>query len=76
LVRMEPVRIESVKTIPVPKTRNPRPKTDPHYSAAVQRAKDVAERLRRAGVIDADGHRIRTDIPADMQDGQDRDYGG
>lgn len=65
-----------MKTIPVPKARKPKPKTDPHYSAAVQRAKDVAERLRRAGIIDAEGHRIRTDLPADMLDGQDRDYGG
>ena len=66
----------TVKTIPVPKTADRKPKADPHYSAAVQRAKDVAQRLRRAGVIDAEGHRIRTDLPADMQDGQDRDYGG
>ena len=70
------VRMGPVKTIPVPKARSQKPKADPHYSAAVQRAKDVAERLRRAGVIDAEGHRIRTDLPADMRDGQDRDYGG
>jgi len=65
-----------VETIPVPKTRNRKPKADPHDSAAVQRANDVAQRLRRAGVIDAEGRRIRTDLPADMRDGQDRDYGG
>jgi len=64
-----------MKTNPVPKTRSQKPKADPHYSAAVQRAKDVAQRLRRAGVIDAEGHRIRTDLPADMRDGQDRRHG-
>ena len=70
------VRMGPVKTIPVPKIRSQKAKADPHYSAAVQRAKDVAQRLRREGVIDAEGRRVRTDIPADMLDGQDRDYGG
>jgi hypothetical protein len=65
-----------VNTIPVPKTRSRKPKADPHYSAAVRRAKDVAQGLRHEGVIDADGRRIRTDVPAGMRDGQDRDYGG
>ena len=69
------VRMGPVKTIPVPKTRSQKPKADPHYSAAVQRAKDVAQRLRRAGVIDAEGHRIRTDLPADLRDGQDLRHG-
>jgi hypothetical protein len=62
--------------IPVPKPRNQKPKADPHYPAAVRRAKEVAQRMREAGIIDADGRRIRKDLPADMQEGQDRDYGG
>jgi len=65
-----------VKTIPVPKARNQKPKADPHYPAAVQRAKDVVQRLRQSGIIDAEGRRIRKDLPADMQEGQVRDYGG
>lgn len=68
--------MESVKTMPVSKARNQKPKIDPHYPAAVQRAKETAQRLRREGIIDAEGHRIRTDLPVDMRDGQDRDYGG
>jgi hypothetical protein len=68
--------MEIVKTIPVPKARNQKAKPDPHYSASVQHAKEVALRLRRTGIIDAEGRRIRKDLPADMQEGQDRDYGG
>jgi hypothetical protein len=68
--------MEPVKTIPVPKARGRKPKPDPCYSAAVQRAKEVAQRLRSAGIIDAEGRRIRKDRPADMQEAQDRDYGG
>ena len=65
-----------VKTIPLPKARDQKPKADLHYSAAVQRAQEVAQRLRRTGIIDAEGRRIRKDLPADMLEGQDRDYGG
>jgi hypothetical protein len=36
----------------------------------------VTQRLRESGIIDAEGRRIRKDLPADMQEGQDRDYGG
>ena len=68
--------MEPVKTIPVPKAQDWKPKPDPRYSAAVQRAKEAAHRLRNAGIIDAQGRRIRKDLPADMQEGQDRDYGG
>jgi hypothetical protein len=65
-----------VKTIPVPKASNQKPKADPHYPAAVRRAKEVVRRLRQSGIIDAEGRRIRKDLPADMQKGADRDYGG
>ena len=68
--------MEPVKAIPVSKARNQKPKADPHYLAAARRAKEAVQRLRQSGIIDADGHRIRKDLPADMQEGQDRDYGG
>jgi hypothetical protein len=42
----------------------------------VERAKDAARRLQEAGIIDAQGRRIRKDLPSDMQEGQDRDFGG
>jgi len=69
-------KMKVVKTIPVPRERNQKPKEDPHYPAAVKRAKEAARRLQQAGIIDAKGHRIRKDLPADMQEGKDRDFGG
>jgi len=65
-----------VNTVHVPKETQGRPKADLHYPAAVKRAKDAAQRLQDAGIIDAEGRRIRQDTPADMQEGQDRDVGG
>jgi hypothetical protein len=65
-----------VKTILIPKIENRKPKTDPHYPAAVKRAKDAARRLQEMGIIDAKGRRIRKDLPVDMKEGQDRDVGG
>ena len=68
--------IEAVKTIPIRKTGHQMPKDDPHYPAAVERAKEAARRLRAAAIIDAEGRRIRKDLPPDMQESQDRDFGG
>jgi hypothetical protein len=65
-----------VKTIPIRRAGNTTPKADPHYPAAVERAKEAVRRLREAGIIDAEGRRIRKDLPPDMQEGQDRDFGG
>jgi hypothetical protein len=65
-----------VETVPVPKETQKRPKGDLHYPKAVKRAKDAALRLQAAGIIDSQGRRIHQDIPADMQEGQDRDVGG
>jgi hypothetical protein len=69
-------RMKAVKTIPLRKTKNQKPKEDPHYPAAVKRAKEAVRRLQEAGIIDAEGRRIRKDLPPDMQEGQDRDFGG
>ena len=68
-------RMKTVKTIPFPRTKNQKPKEDPHYPAAVKRGKEAVRRLQEAGIIDAEGRRIRKDLPPDMQ-GQDRDFGG
>jgi hypothetical protein len=69
-------KIRAVKTIPIPRTRNQKPKEDPHYPAAVERAREAERRLQDAGIIDAEGRRIRKDPPPNMQDGKDRDFGG
>ena len=42
-----------------------------------ERAELALERLwQRAGIVDALGRRIRKDLPEDMREGQDRDFGG
>jgi len=65
-----------VKTIPLPKARNQKPTKDPHHAAAVERGKGAVDKLQRQGIIDSQGRRIRKDLPADMQEGKDRDFGG
>ena len=62
-------------TVEVPKT-NQTPTEDPHYPAAVERVKEVVHELREKGIIDAQGRRIRQDLPPDMQENADRDFGG
>ena len=68
--------IKGVKTVPIPGLKNQKPKEDPYYPAGVKRAKEAFRRLQEAGIIDAEGRRIRQDLPADMQEDQDRDFGG
>ena len=53
-----------------------RPKADPHLQAAGERVKAAAKELERLGIADAGGKRMHTDLPADMRDGADRDFGG
>jgi hypothetical protein len=65
-----------MKTIPIRRAKNRRLKKDPHYPAAVERAKDAALKLQEAGIIDAEGRRTRKDVPPDMRDDRDRDFGG
>jgi hypothetical protein len=65
-----------VKTIPLPKAGNQKPMKDPHHAVAVERGKAAVRKLQRQGIIDGQGRRIRTDLPADMQEGKDRDFGG
>ena len=65
-----------MKTIPLPKARNQRPTEDPHHAAAVERGRAAVRKLQEQGIIDSQGRRIRTDLPADMEEGKDRDLGG
>ena len=68
--------MNAVKTVPIPRTRNQKPTEDPHHQAAVARGKAVVCNLQEKGIIDSRGRRIRKDLPADMQEGNDRDFGG
>jgi len=49
---------------------------DRHLRAAAKRVKAAAEELERRGIAGKDGTRIRTDLPEDMKEGADRDFGG
>ena len=62
-------------TIQIPKA-NQTPTEDPHYPAAVQRVKAAVVNLQEKGIIDAQGARVRQDLPPDMQEDADRDFGG
>ncbi len=52
------------------------PKSDPHLQSAGERTKAAAEELERLGIADHEGNRLRTDLPNDMQEDADRDFGG
>jgi len=63
----------------VPTTHKPKLsklKFDPYLEAAGKRAKAAAEELERLGIADSQGRRIRKDLPEDMPEGSDRDFGG
>ena len=49
--------------------------SDPHFEDAARRAALAAQRLRDAGIVDAEGRRVRKDTPDDMQS-SDADFGG
>jgi len=65
-----------VKTIPLPKVESPAQTPDPHYPAAVDRVEAAVRELQQKGIIDEKGRRIRQDLPLDMHEGEDRDFGG
>jgi hypothetical protein len=67
--------MEVVATTEIPKA-NQTPTEDPHYSAAVERVESAVRELQKKGIIDAQGQRIRQDLPPDMQEDADRDFGG
>lgn len=56
--------------------KSPKPKVDPHLRSAGERVKAAAAELERLGIADRDGKRIRKDLPKDMREGADRDFGG
>lgn len=63
-----------MKTIPIAKDK---PRTgDPHHAAGVERGKAAVRRLQELGLIDSEGNLLRKDLPPDMQEGSDRDFGG
>jgi hypothetical protein len=65
-----------VKTIPLQKAKSQKPIEDPRHAGAVDRGKAAVRKLQQQGIIDSQGRRIRTDLPDDMQEDKDRDFGG
>lgn len=73
------IRLEEYNGGVVPTTHRPKlrtPKSDPHLQGAGERVKAAAEELERLGIADQNGRRVRTDVPEDMKDGAERDFGG
>ena len=68
--------MDYMRVIEIPRSKNQQPTSDPHHAAAVERGRAAVRRLQEQGVLDQNGRRIRTDLPADMQEGKDRDFGG
>ena len=64
--------MDTVETLKANRT----PTEDPHYPAAVERVKAAVRELQAKGVIDAEGRRIRQDLPPDMRADAARDFGG
>jgi hypothetical protein len=52
------------------------PSHDPHLAAAGARAKTAAQELEALGITNAVGERLKADLPDDMREGADRDFGG
>jgi hypothetical protein len=56
--------------------KNPIHVEDPDHAAAMERGKAVVRKLQEEGIIDSQGRRIRTDLPNDMRETNDGDFGG
>lgn len=65
-----------MKTASLPKVTEGVRMPDPHFAAAQERVKAAVKDLQDRGILDADGRRIRTDLPEDMREGSERDFGG
>jgi hypothetical protein len=49
---------------------------DEELERATQRVHDAVHRLRERGIIDDQGHPISKEVPADMRDDANTDFGG
>lgn len=49
---------------------------DQVISAGVERVRAEGEELRRRGLMDEHGNMLLKELPADMQEGSERDFGG
>jgi hypothetical protein len=49
---------------------------DQIITAGLERVRAEGDELRRRGILDSEGKLLVTELPADMQEGADRDFGG
>ena len=52
------------------------PRHEPLLEGAAERIHAAVHELQKLGIVDENGKRIRTDVPEDMKEGSDRDFGG
>ena len=65
-----------VQRVGIPHIENPSPSYNPLLEGAGERIRAAVADLRARGIIDAQGNRIRTDLPEDMREDSDCDFGG
>lgn len=49
---------------------------DQVITAGLERVRAESDELRRRGILDAQGNVLLKELPADMKEGADRDFGG
>ena len=49
---------------------------DQVLTAGMERVRAEGDELRRKGLLDLQGHLLVKELPADMKEGADRDFGG
>ena len=67
-------RISEVPTVPRGTLKHP--KHEPLLESAAERIHAAVRELKELGIVDEKGNRVRTDLPEDMKEGADRDFGG
>ena len=55
----------------IPHIENPSPSFNPYLEQAGKNIKAAVADLKARGIIDAEGNRIRTDLPYDMREGSE-----
>ena len=65
-----------IKITRIPHIENPSPSVDPYLKQAGVNIRAAVADLMARGIIDAEGNRIRQDLPADMREGSGCDFGG
>jgi hypothetical protein len=49
---------------------------DQMFAVGLEQVRAEGDELRRKGLLDSEGHVLLEELPADMKEGADRDFGG